>query len=114
MGPPTYWLLLHEYRYLGWMQYIVYKTFDPKTSIENAFRELRPNFLIFDADMRQYILPDQKRPPRSGFQRYLWERRLPAQELDAFLLERGKLVDSFDTPAYGEIQIFSLDWDKSR
>ena len=114
MGPPTYWLLLHEYRYFGWMQYIVYKTFDSKTSIENAFRELRPNFLILDADMRQYILPDQQSPPRSGFQLYLWERRLPAQELDSFLLERGKLVDSFDTPAYGEIQIFSLDWDKSR
>jgi hypothetical protein len=113
MGPPTYWFELHEHRYLSWMQIMVHRLFDSSSSIDAALDVLRPDFLIIDDDMRQYILPDNSEVPRSGYDRYTWERRLAKDELDSFLARRAELVDSFVTPTYGAIQIYSIHWNTS-
>jgi hypothetical protein len=110
MGPPTYWFELHGHPYLSWVQILAHRLFDSSSSIDTALDVLRPDFLIIDDDMRQYILSDRSEVPRSGFDRYIWDRRLTKEELDSFLARRAELVDSFVTPTYGAIQIYSIHW----
>jgi hypothetical protein len=110
MATQTYWLKLNAHPYLSWQQLLVYGRLNGNYSIGEALNALRPDILIIDDDLQQYIIPSQNDAPRSSFERYLWERRLPKEELDSFLMRQGHLLDSFVNPTYGKIQVYSIDW----
>jgi hypothetical protein len=114
MGPQTYWFELYEHRYLSWQQILVHAVLNPNSSIDTALNALRPDFLLIDDDMRQYILPEQIEGPRSGFERYTRTRALSKKELDSFLNRHADLVDSFISRTYGRIQVYSIHWNASK
>jgi 4-amino-4-deoxy-L-arabinose transferase-like glycosyltransferase len=110
MGPQTYWFDLHQYRYISWQNILAYQTHVPQTTFDDAMATLRPDVLVVDDDLREFILPEQEVVPRSGFERYAWERRLPKIEVDAFLARRGTLKYSLETQNYGTVEIYLINW----
>jgi len=110
MATQTYWLKLNAHPYLSWQQLLVYVRLNANYSIEAALNALRPDILIVDDELRQYIIPSQNDAPQSSFERYLSERRLPKEDLDSFLTRHAHLLDSFVNPTYGKIQVYSIHW----
>lgn len=111
MGPQTYWFGLYEHSYLSWQSIKGYQRFHPGSTFDDAIQMLRPDMLIIDSHLRQFIVSDRSDIPPSRFRGYIWDRRLPKQDFDMFLARRGRLEDSFDTAAYGTVQIYSIHWD---
>jgi 4-amino-4-deoxy-L-arabinose transferase-like glycosyltransferase len=111
MGPQTYWFGLYEHSYLSWQNINGYQRFHPGSNFDDAIQVLRPDILIIDNHLRQFIVADRSDIPRSGFQRYIWERRLRKEDVDTFLARRGKLADRLDTATYGTVDIYSIRWD---
>ena len=111
MGSQTYWFGLYEHPYLSWQSINGYQRFHPGSNFDDAIQVLRPDILIIDNHLRQFTVSDRLETPRSGFQRYIWERRLRKEDLDTFLARRGKLADSVDTVTYGTVDIYSIRWD---
>ena len=68
------------------------------------------HILVVDDHLRQFILPDRKEVPKSGFERYAWERRLPATEFYEILELCGKLEGRLETKSLGIVEIYRLDW----
>jgi 4-amino-4-deoxy-L-arabinose transferase-like glycosyltransferase len=114
MGPQTYWFELYEHRYLSWQQILIHAVLNPNSSIDTALNALRPDFLLIDDDMRQYILSKHVDRPRSSFERYTRIRGLSKEELDSFLNRHSDLVDSFTSTTYGRIQLYSMHWNTSK
>ena len=114
MGPQTYWFELYEYPYLSWQQILIHRLFHSNHSIDTALDALRPDILIIDDDLRQYILPNQIEGPRSSFERYTRVRGLSKEELDSFLSRHADLVDNFISATYGRIQIYSIHWNVTK
>jgi 4-amino-4-deoxy-L-arabinose transferase-like glycosyltransferase len=110
MGPQTYWFDLHQYRYVSWQNILAYRTHVPQSTFDDAVAALRPDVLVVDDQLRQFILPEQEVVPRSGFERYAWERRLPKIEVDAFLARRGTLKYRVETRNYGTVEIYLINW----
>jgi hypothetical protein len=114
MGPQTYWFELYEHRYLSWQQILIHAVLNPNSSIDTALNALRPDFLIIDDDLRQYILPSENEMPQSSFERYTRTRGLSKVELDSFLDRHAELVESFTSTTYGRIQVYSIPWNASQ
>jgi len=109
MASQVYWLSLKDYEYLSWQQILNYKQLNPGATLSEALNYLQPDVFVIDDHLALFIIDDIPAPP-SGFARYSWERRLPEDELRAFLTCRGTLLDSFETAAYGNIMIYGINW----
>ena len=111
MGAQTYWFYLHRYRYISWQNILAYRLYESQSTLADAMRDLGPDILVVDDHLRQFILPDRKEVPKSGFERYAWERRLPATEFYEILELCGKLEDRLETKGLGIVEIYRLDWE---
>jgi 4-amino-4-deoxy-L-arabinose transferase-like glycosyltransferase len=111
MGSQSYWFDLYRHPYLSWQQILAYQRYEADSTFDDAMESLRPDVLVIDNHMRLFIRPDQANIPASGFQRYVWDRRLRKEDIDAFLARRGKLVDTFNTATYGTVEIYVLRWE---
>jgi hypothetical protein len=114
MGPQIYWLELTDHPYLSWQQIRAYTRLNSDQSIEAALGALRPDILITDDDLRQYIRLTNGDVQRTNFDRYLSDRQLPKEELDSFLKRHALLLDSFVSPVRGRIEIYYIDWTASQ
>lgn len=114
MGSQTYWFDLYQYSYLSWQQILAYRRYEVNSTFDDAMKALRPDVLVIDDHMRLFITRDISEIPRSGFDRYIWDRRLEKRDVDAFLKRHAALQDRFSTATYGIIEIYSLRWGHRR
>jgi 4-amino-4-deoxy-L-arabinose transferase-like glycosyltransferase len=110
MGSQLYWFDLHEYRYISWQQIIAYQKTYAASTFDDAMMALRPDVLLIDNHLREFILADEVVAPKSGLARYFWERRLRKDDLDAFLKLRGTLRDRVKTAGSGAVDIYTINW----
>jgi len=114
MGSPTYWFELSQYRYIGWIQILIHKFMTSSSSVDSALYDLRPDFLIIDDEMRNFVIADGSPAPQTGLERYLRQRGISKEQLDVFLKRRAELIDHFVSPTYGTIELYSIHWDMAR
>jgi 4-amino-4-deoxy-L-arabinose transferase-like glycosyltransferase len=110
MGSQLYWFDLHQYPYLSWQQIIAYQKTYAESTFDDAMMALRPDVLVIDDHLREFILADEVVAPQSGLARYFWERRLRKDDVDAFLALRGTLRDRVKTAGTGTVDIYSINW----
>jgi hypothetical protein len=110
MGSQLYWFDLHQYRYFSWQQIIVYQKTYAESTFDDAMMALRPDVLVIDEHLREFILADEVIAPQSGLARYFWERRLRKDDVDAFLTLRGTLRDRVKTAGSGTVDIYAINW----
>lgn len=104
MGPQTYWLDLREHTYYSWEGLIYYQRYMPGSTLEDAFREFRPNILIIDNRMDSSTFDAVAGGPRPTY------FRISPAELDSFLECRGSLIDEFDGGPYRRVRVYRLVW----
>jgi 4-amino-4-deoxy-L-arabinose transferase-like glycosyltransferase len=110
MGSQLYWFDLHQYRYISWQQIIAYQKTYAGSTFNDAMMALRPDVLVIDEHLREFILADEAIVPQSGLARYFWERRLRKDDVDAFLTLRGTLRERVQTAGSGPVDIYSINW----
>lgn len=109
MGSQVYWFNLYQYRYISWQYILAYRMYEPESTFADAMIALRPDVLVIDRHLREFILADLETPPQAGLARYFWERRLPKDDVDAFITQRGTLRDRV-TVGSDTVDIYSIDW----
>lgn len=106
IGSQTYWFGLYDHPYYSWEKLAYYKRFYPTSSLADAFNAFRPDILIIDNHLRQFII-HRKEKSKWSYGKHL---ALEADELGAVIAHRGKLLDQFDGGGYGTVQIFRLNF----
>jgi 4-amino-4-deoxy-L-arabinose transferase-like glycosyltransferase len=110
MGSQLYWFDLHRYRYISWQQILAYQKTYTGSTFDDAMMALRPDVLVIDEHLREFILADEVIAPQSGLALYFWERRLRKDDVEAFLTLRGTLRDRVKTPRSGIVDIYTINW----
>ncbi|MGH2351435.1 MAG: ArnT family glycosyltransferase [Chloroflexota bacterium] len=106
MGPQTYWSgLPPDQRYLSWEQLVYYRYVHPTSTVEDAFRALRPDFLILDKKVGQFIAEDRAQLPLK-----VQHLHVPKDELDQVLDSHARLVQTIHTDITGVVRVYRMEW----
>jgi 4-amino-4-deoxy-L-arabinose transferase-like glycosyltransferase len=108
IGSQTYWFALTDRRYYSWEQLVYYKRYYPGARVGDAFREFRPDILILDEHMEQFVKDQSEGAAYSG------HLSVPKTELFTFLDQHASLVDDFDGATYGRIRVYRINWEARR
>ena len=104
MGPATYWFGLTDERYVSWEQLVYYRRYAPGSTVEDAARAIGVRYFIVDPYIDKFFR-DTPRPSVNDQQLLL-----PRAEVESFLSRRGRLAATIDTPTYGAVRVYALDW----
>jgi hypothetical protein len=104
IGSQTYWFALTDRRYYSWEQLVYYKRYYPSASLDEAFREFKPDILILDGHLENFV------KDRSDEVAYSGHLTVPKKELFSFLERHASLIDEFDGATFGRIRVFRIDW----
>ncbi len=104
MGSQTYWFALPEERFLSPEQIAYYQRYAPGSTVADALQALRPDFLILDRHVDRFIVDDREAMTEL---QYLF---VPRAEVQSVLEQRGRLIDTVDTRAFGEVRIYKISW----
>ena len=105
MGSQTYWFGMPEERYLSWEDIVYYRHYVPGSTLEDALKDLRPDILVIDTHMSQFITDTPAQ--LSDYARHLW---IPRRELQAFLDRQASLVDAFASDTSGNVRVYQIAW----
>jgi hypothetical protein len=105
MGSQTYWFALPEHEYYSWQQLVYYRRYAPGSTLEDAFRDLRPDFLIIDRHMELFIAEE-----RASLPNYFQFLSLPKADLERFLDQRANLVTNIETDTFGNVRVYKINW----
>jgi len=108
MGPQTYWFALPDHPYYSWEQIVYYRRYNPGSTLEDSIRALHPDYLIIDRFMEGAVKEDKE----------LLAQRIPflyvpKEELDKFLASRARLVKAIETPTFGNVRVYRIEWSGS-
>lgn len=107
MGYPKWWLGLADYDFRSSLNLTFYH-YQNGYSLTEGLEAIRPDIIILDQENLQFWLVDEGYfPPGPGFDIY----RLPRQEFEDFLAQRGELILEFSDPWHGEFEIYAIHWD---
>ena len=105
LGTQTFWFSLHDHRYYSWEELVYYRRYKPESSLEDAFRALRPDIFVFDEHLDSFTADTEG---ESTYSSYL---RLPRTELKAFLKQHARMVGAFTVASpYGHIEVWRIAW----
>jgi len=107
LGLPNWYLGLADYDYrssLGLTYYHIYNNY----SLTEGLEAIRPDYMIVDSALQGLLVDEGYFPPGPAFEIY----KLPRQELEAFLAERGTKVKEFTNPWHGTFEIYKIRWDE--
>jgi 4-amino-4-deoxy-L-arabinose transferase-like glycosyltransferase len=105
LGTQTYWFAMPDKTYFSWQQLVYYQRSAPGSSLEDAFRALHPDVLIIDPHIEWFVAGDKSQLP--NYRQFL---TLPKAELERFLDRQAELVTTVETPTFGRIRIYRIDW----
>jgi hypothetical protein len=104
MASQTYWFGLYDHVYYSWEQLIYYQRYAPGSTLEDALCEFRPDVIIIDQHLAQFISGEAGTPTYS---QYL---RLPQSEMEAFLSHNANPIGLFEVEHYGPIYLYRIEW----
>lgn len=103
MSSQIYWLGLSDHTYYSWEQIAFDRLIDPNSTLENNFKKIKLDVIIYDGQMLGFTTNDPSRLAYSGL------LYIPKTELDTFLAKYAILVDEFDG-LYGIKKIYRIQW----
>jgi hypothetical protein len=98
---------LYEHPWYSWEELFYFRQFKSGASLEDAFKELRPQILIIDAHL-SYFIRDYPRNDES----YFAQLSLPATELKTILKKYATVRAELNVNYYGKIQVIEFHWDQ--
>jgi 4-amino-4-deoxy-L-arabinose transferase-like glycosyltransferase len=107
LGLPHWYLGLADYDYrssLGLTYYHIYN----KYSLTEGLEAIRPDYVIVDSALQGLLVDEGYFPPGPAFEIY----KLPKQELQTFMAERGTKVEEFTNPTHGTFEVYKIRWDE--
>ena len=107
LGLPNWWLGLSDYDYRSSLS-LTYYHINNNYSLTEGLAKIRPDYIILDSALQGLLVDQGYFPPGPAFEIY----KLPKQEFQAFLTERGTKVKEFDNPWHGKFEIYQINWDK--
>lgn len=75
--------------------------------LAEGLEAVAPDYLIVDSGLRGLLVDEGYFPPGPGFEIY----RLPRQEFEGFLAERGEKLLEFSDRWHGEFEIYGIWWE---
>jgi len=106
MGLPHWWLGLAEYDYRSSLNLTFYHMQNGYSLTEGLETE-HPDILIVDTGLQGLLVDEGFFPSGPGFEIY----KLPRQEFNDFLSQRGDILLEFTDPWHGNFEIYAIDWD---
>jgi 4-amino-4-deoxy-L-arabinose transferase-like glycosyltransferase len=106
MGLPHWWLGLADYDYRSSLN-LTYYNFYNGYGLTEGLEMDRPDYLIVDTALRGLLVDEGYFPPGPGFEIY----KLPRQEFEAFLAQRGEKKLEFWDPWHGRFEVYAIRWD---
>ncbi len=110
MGPQTHWFGLYKHQYYSWETIIYYERLIPGSNFIDVMDEFRPNIFILDGQMLFNFFTEDENIEDP----YVQSLHVPIQDVRGFLKNQAQLVDSFESPIYGPIEIYRINWDQVR
>jgi hypothetical protein len=110
MGPQTHWFGLYKHQYYSWETIIYYERLIPGSNFTDVMDEFRPNIFILDGQMLFNFFTEDENVEDP----YVQSLHVPIQDVRGFLKNQAQLVDSFESPIYGPIEIYRINWDQAR
>ena len=83
---------------------MLYPRYVKGASLEDAFRAYDVRYLIVDEHLSKFITDNPE--DLTYYALYTMSK----SALETLLEQRGQLVDSLDTDAYGTVQLYKLQW----
>ncbi len=77
----------------------------PGSTLEAAFRELSPQYLVMDKTTEFYLLDKLDTLDTDYFSSFVLR-----SEMEAFMQRYCRLVSTVTTPAFGEVRIYEIKW----
>jgi 4-amino-4-deoxy-L-arabinose transferase-like glycosyltransferase len=106
MASQTYWFGLYDHVYYSWEELVYYRRYAPDSTLEDAFREFRPDVLIVDESWDCFVTD------RPGDSPYLQHLTLPRTAMESFLSRYAYLVDEFDGGCFGPVRVYRIAWER--
>lgn len=107
VGLPHWWIGLNEYDYQSILGVSFYNIVNGY-SLTEGLQAMRPDILIVDTGLRGLLVDEGYFNAGSGFELY----KMPRQEFEDFLSERGEQILEFHDKWHGRFEIYSINWDK--
>ena len=108
MGNQLYWFGLYQNDYYSWEALIFYQRYDPESDLEEALLEFKPDILIIDQHISQFITDSD------GTIAYQKALKLPETQTNSLLSKYGNLITEFDGGVYGLVRIYRFNWENSK
>jgi hypothetical protein len=107
LGYPKWWIGLADYEFLSSLNLTFYHH-QNGYSLTEGLEVIRPDVIILDQENLDFWLVDEGYfPPGPGFDVY----KLPRQEFEGFLAQRGELLLEFWDDWHGYFKIYAIHWD---
>jgi 4-amino-4-deoxy-L-arabinose transferase-like glycosyltransferase len=107
MGSQTHWFGLYQHQYYSWETIIYYERLIPGSNFVDVMFEFRPDIFILDGQMLNYF-----NEVENSENTYKQNLHVPIKDVSYFLEKHAQLVDSFESPIYGPILIYRINWDQ--
>ena len=104
MGNQLYWFGLQENEYLSWENLVFDRRDRPGSDLESSFDQLRPDILIIDDQVRNFVFDNEDR----GM--YFQELSISKIELNDFLKKYATLETTIDKGFGIPIQVYRIHW----
>ena len=108
MGSQTHWFGLHEHQYYSWETIIYYQRLIPGSSFSDVMVEFRPDVFILDGHMLSNYFTEEEFIKNT----YRQNLHVPLRDVRRFLENQAQLVEFFESPIYGPIEIYKINWDQ--
>jgi 4-amino-4-deoxy-L-arabinose transferase-like glycosyltransferase len=115
MGSQIYWFGFYDNLYYSWETIIYYQRLKPGSTFSDAMYEFQPDIFIVDEHLSTFMV-DGTNPQHqpSNHTLYYQSLHLSAQDVQQFMHEQGKLMDTFTSQNYGKIEIYRIYWEKTQ
>jgi 4-amino-4-deoxy-L-arabinose transferase-like glycosyltransferase len=108
MGRPIWWLGLSDYDYRSIYNLSYYNLYDD-LGLTEGLETMRPDMIIVCDWIRQYVLADEGYFPQGGGLYKFY--RLPRQEFEDFVAQRGEKLLEFTDPWHGLLEVYAIHWE---
>ncbi|MBF6612639.1 MAG: glycosyltransferase family 39 protein [Chloroflexi bacterium] len=104
-GPQTYWFALPDASYLSWDDLAYRQRYYPGSTLEDAFRAVRPDYFIMDGWLDYFVTDDPARLAQSNS-----NTLLSKAALQSFLARYASRIDEIQLKTFGDLRIYKINW----
>ncbi len=105
IGQQNWWFARPSDPYMSWEQLVYYRRYAPGSTLEDAFRNLKPQYLVADNTTRFYELDTLSKLDADYSSSFVLK-----SEMEAFMQHHCHLVSSISTRTFGDVSIYKIEW----